>query len=83
LTLFTGLFNLTAAFLLFQLRPVAFKLFVISFAANILNTLYHIASKGFLAALPAGGFFGMLLGWGMLLAICLYAWRLEKNGTLK
>jgi hypothetical protein len=82
LSLLTGVFNLAAAFLLFQLRSIALKLFVISFAANVLITLYHIANKGFLAALPSGGFFGLLLGWGMLLAICLYAWRLEKNGIV-
>lgn len=82
LTIFLGLTNLTGAVLLFYLRKQAFYLFTIALAANLLTTLWHIFNKGFIAAMPSGGLMGMLIGWGILVAVCMYTKRLEKAGIL-
>ena len=83
LTIILGLANLIGATLLFLLRKRAFDFFVIAFAANVSMTAGHIITKGFAAAMPAGGLTGILLGWGMLAAVCVYTKNLEKAEVLK
>ncbi len=82
LSILVGLTNLFGALLLFFLRKQAFYLFVISLTFNLLITTGQIFNKGFIQALPSGGIVGMLIGWGILVAICVYTKRLEKNGVL-
>jgi hypothetical protein len=62
LTILLGLTNLTGAVLLFLLRKQAFYLFAVAFAANVLMTVWHIVSKGFIAAVSSVGLIGMLIG---------------------
>ena len=82
LTILIGLTNLIGAVLLFRLRKQSFYLFAISLVANLSMTAWHIFSKGFIAAMPSGGLIGMLIGWGMLVAVCVYTKKLEKTGVL-
>lgn len=74
---------LVGAISLFFLRKMAYPLFLISFVVNILMSLWHMLSKNMLSALVSGGAIGMIIGWGMLLAVCLYAKKLAKLGVLR
>ena len=82
LSILNGLANLIGAVLLFCLRKQAFYLFAIALATNLLMTAWYIVSKGFIAAMPSGGLIGMLIGWGILVAVCVYIKKLEKAGVL-
>ena len=83
LTIFIGISNFIGAVLLFCLRKQAFYFFVFAFALGLLITVWHIFNKGFIAALPSGGFVGMLFGWGLTVTILLYTKKLQKFGILK
>lgn len=74
--------NIVGAVSMFLLRRVAFHLFTIALVASILVTVAHAVSKGFLAALGGTGAVGMLIGYAILIAVCLYAWRLKARGVL-
>jgi hypothetical protein len=82
ITVLIGLLNLSGAAALFVLNRVAFNLFVVALAASVLVALWHAATKGWLQALGGPGFTGTMIGYGISLAVCLYAWKLTKRGTL-
>lgn len=82
LTIFLGISNLIGAVLLFCLRKQAFYFFAFPFALGLFMTVWHIFSKGFIASMPSGGLFGMVLGWAMIVAVLLYTKKLEKLGIL-
>lgn len=82
-TILIGLANLIGAISLFLLRKIAYPLFLASLVANVLMSVWHIVSKNMLSAFVSGGAIGMLIGWGMLLAVCLYAKKLTKSGVLR
>lgn len=76
--------NLTAAVQLFRLRKIAAKLFPVAFGLGLLVTAWHAAGKGWLTAIGnSGGLAGVAFGWVISVLICVYAWRLAKNGTLQ
>lgn len=78
-----GVANLLGAISLFLLRKVAYPLFLASFVANVLVSTWHMISKNMLSALVSGGGIGMLIGWGMQLAVIWYVRRLAKSGVLR
>jgi hypothetical protein len=82
ITVLIGLFNLSGAVALFVLNRVAFKLFVTAFAASVLVALWHAATKGWLQALGGPGFIGTMIGYGISVAVCFYAWKPTKRGIL-
>jgi hypothetical protein len=78
---FAGL-KLYAAFMLFQLRRIAVKLFFATLVLNVIATGYDLVSRGLP---PPGGpatLLSLMIGFGIFLLICLYAWRLERRHVL-
>ncbi len=82
ITALLGLFNVAAAIAIFQLRKVAVYLFTASLALMLLQTLMHVLTTNFLAALSGAGTVGLLIGYAILIAVCLCAWRLKARGVL-
>lgn len=78
-----GLAILAGAVSLFFLRRIAYPLFLGSLITNILVSVWHALTKNLLAAFASGGAIGMVIGWGILLAVCLYTRRLSKSGVLR
>jgi hypothetical protein len=78
---FIGL-KLYAAIMLFRLRRIAVKLFLAALLLNFVATGYDLVSKGLP---PPGGpvvLFSLIIGFGILVLICLYAWWLERRRVL-
>jgi len=82
LTLAIASLNIAGAVSLFLLRRVAFQLFTIALVASLLATVAHAVSKGFLAALGGTGAVGLVIGYGILVLVCLYTRRLKARGVL-
>jgi hypothetical protein len=83
LSMLIGLANLCGAVALFLLRWVAFHLFATAFAASLLMSLWHAATKGWLQALGGSSFIGTIIGEGISAAVCIYTWKLMRRGTLR
>lgn len=78
---FVGL-KLYAAIMLFRLRRIAAKLFLAALVLNVIATGYDLALKGLP---PPGGpviLFSLIIGFGIFVLICLYAWWLERRHVL-
>jgi len=82
LSITVGVLNLSAAVALFLLRKQAFPLFSIVLAINIMFVSWHIATKGAIAVIGGTGLFGVVIGNGILLAVCIYSRHLAKAGVL-
>ncbi len=82
-TIVIGLLNLLGAFFLFLLRRTAYYLFLSAFAFGLLMTIYHIIFKNWLAAIGCPGLIGAIIGWGISIAIIIYARKLTKAEILK
>jgi len=79
---FVGL-KVAAAVMLFRLSRMAFTLFLAILALNVVATGYDLLTKGLP---PPGGpvmLASIAIGFGILIAICAYAWRLQLKGVLK
>jgi len=79
---FVGL-KVAAAVMLFRLSRMAFTLFLAILALNVVATGYDLLTKGLP---PPGGpvmLASIAIGFGILTAICVYAWRLQTKGVLK
>lgn len=74
--------NLSAAIALFMLRKVAVNLFIGAFAINILSTVVTVFRTNWTEALGSSGLLGVLIGWGIALAIIFYARSLAQKGVL-
>jgi hypothetical protein len=81
-TVLIGSLHLFGAVTLFMLRRVAFYLFTAALALSLVLTVIHSLTKGFIAALGEGGAVGVLLGYGIAVVICVYAWKLRTRGVL-
>ena len=69
--------------MLFRLRRIAVKLFLATLLLNFVATGHDLVSKGLP---PPGGaviLFSLIIGLGMLVLICLYAWWLERRHVLR
>ena len=82
LTVLLGLAGFFGAITLFLLRKIAFYLFTGALIANSFLTIWHALSKGWIAAVGGTGLLAAMLGWSLLLAICIYSWKLTKKGVL-
>lgn len=82
LSILIGLTNLIGAVSLFLLRKQAYYFFLSAFILNIVVTIGQILNKGFVAAVSSSGVIGMLVGWGLLVVVCMYTKKLEKSGIL-
>jgi multisubunit Na+/H+ antiporter MnhC subunit len=79
---FVGL-KVAAAVMLFRLSRMAFTLFLAVLALNVVATGYDLLTKGLP---PPGGplmLTSIVIGFGIMTAICVYAWRLQTKGVLK
>ena len=74
--------NIGGAVSLFMLRRIAFRLFTIALVASLLVTIAHAITRGFVAALGGAGVVGLVIGYGVLIAVCIYAGRLKAEGVL-
>lgn len=74
--------QLYAAIAFLRLRKIAYYLFSATLVINILFSLWQINQEGFFPGVGQSGIIGMFFGWGISLAICIYAWRLMKRGVL-
>jgi hypothetical protein len=90
LTLVLTFLNLVAAIWLWLLRKRAFDLFVTAFAVSLIGLAWQFIGVGPLSTLAGQGLlvlvvtiFSAIVGWGISLAICLYAWRLRQRGVLQ
>jgi hypothetical protein len=77
-----GLANLVGAVALLLLRKIAFYLFAVALGANLILAAWHTATKGWMAAVGGAGFVGVVIGWVLLIAVCIYSWRLVQRGVL-
>ena len=82
-TIVIGLLNFGGALLLFLLRRKAFHLFLFPFLLGLLMTVYQIIFKNWLAAIAGPGLIGPVIGWGISIAVIIYARKHAKAGTLK
>jgi hypothetical protein len=82
LTILIALANLLGAVALFLLRKVAFHLFITAFSVNLLLTAWHTVTKGWIAAMGGPDLLSALIGWALLVAVCIYSWRLIQRGVL-
>lgn len=82
ITALTGLLNVAGAIAIFRLRKIAFHLFTAAFVLVILQTLVYAITTNFVAAVGGPGAVGVLIGYGILLAVCIYAWKLKARGVL-
>ena len=83
LTIAVGGANLVGAVTLFLLRKVAFYFFLAALGTTLMLTAWHWTTKGWAEALGGAGLTGALIGYGLSFAVCVYAWRLTKKGTLR
>jgi hypothetical protein len=81
-TLLAGLANFFGAINLFFLRKIAFYLFAGGLTVNSLMFVWHALSKGWVAAMGGSGLLGATIGWGLLIAVCVYTWKLTRSGVL-
>jgi|SRR5438445_628309 len=81
-TVLSGLLTAAAAIAIFLLRKISFYLFSVAFALGILQTLVHTITTNFVAAIGGPGAIGALIGYAILLAVCIYARRLSARGVL-
>lgn len=77
-----GLLGMSGAVALFAMKKPAPYLFTANAVFGAGVTVWHIVSKGWMQAIGASGAVGALMGWGTLIAVCLYAWRLLRTGEL-
>jgi hypothetical protein len=82
ITFLCGSLTLAAAVSLFFLRRLAVKLFAISLALSIAFTLFLTLKRELFGGVGGSGLFGAIIGWLIMGAVCLYAWRLEKKDIL-
>ncbi len=78
-----ALLNLTAMAFLFVLRKIAVTLFGASLLLNVGFTLVHAATTTWEQAIGWSGLVGVLIGWGILAAVFLYARHLRQTGVLR
>jgi hypothetical protein len=83
LTIVIGLLNLSAAIALFLLRKIARDLFLASLGLSLILVAWQAATKGWVEALGGAGFVGVLIGYILLIVVCIYAWHLRKKGVLR
>jgi hypothetical protein len=82
ITIVIGLINLVAAIYLLLLKKISFYLFSSSLIINILFIILHAINKEFLKALSNSGSIGAIIGYIILIGVCLYSRKLMKSNVL-
>jgi hypothetical protein len=82
LTTLIVLANLFGAIALFRLRKAAFYLFLTAFGVNLLYVAWHKITKGWVAAYGGADLSGFVIGWTLLIAVCIYSRKLMQRGVL-
>ena len=82
ITIVIGFINILAAIYLLLLKKISFYLFCSSLIINTFFTFLHVINKGFLKALSSGGLIGTIIGYGILIGVCLYSRKLIKSNVL-
>jgi hypothetical protein len=79
-----ALVSLSGALSLFLLRKEAYYIFCASLVINVTMTLWHCLTKGWLAAIGSirGGIPGLVIGWGIVVAVCIYSGKLKNRRIL-
>jgi hypothetical protein len=80
--LYSPIFTAASAILFFRLSKYAFHTVLAGLIIAVLITLWQIRSEGLIAALGVSGMLVLLIVWGVLSAICVYAKRLIAAGIL-
>lgn len=83
ITVIVAVLNASGAVALFMLRRMSFNLLSAAFALNVLAAVLQLVRGGLSSALSAGGLVGIVIGYGVTLAICVYAWKLKKDEALR
>lgn len=75
--------NIAGAVSLFFLRKIAFHIFSALFAAKIsLQLFFETRLAGAFSEGNAEMIIGYGIGYVILLAVCIYTWRLKQSGVL-
>ena len=77
-----AILSLSGAVVLFAMKRPAPYLFTANAVLGVAVTMWQIVSKGWIEAIGTSGVVGAIMGWGILIAVCLYAWHLLKKGQL-
>jgi hypothetical protein len=82
--------NLVASILLFMLRRAALPAFACAFVLSMAGTIYNFYTMDLLhqtgtaqVAGLVGGLIGLVIGWGIAIAILWYVWSLSRRGVLR
>jgi hypothetical protein len=82
-TLIIGACNFIGAIALFLLRRIAVPLFATALALTLVMTIWQSATKGWVEAMSGPGLVGALVGYALLIVVCIYAWHLSRKGVLR
>jgi hypothetical protein len=82
-TIIIGASNFIGAIMLFLLRKAAVGLFLTALILTLALTIWQSATKGWVEAMGGPGLVGALIGYAILLAVCVYAWHLSRKGVLR
>lgn len=74
--------NIAGGLLLLMLHKLSFYVFSGTIILNITNILRHFITTGFAVQLSTGSVFGVIVGLGMTLVVCIYTYRLKKLGII-
>jgi hypothetical protein len=77
-----GVLSVSGAVALFAMKKPAPYLFTANAVLGAAVTVWQMVSKGWMEAIGTSGVVGALMGWGLLIAVCLYSWHLLKKGQL-
>jgi hypothetical protein len=77
-----GILSVSGAVALFAMKRPAPYLFSANMVLGAGVTVWQIVTKGWMDAIGVSGAIGALMGWTILIAVCIYAWRLLKKGWL-
>lgn len=74
---------LSAVVSLFLLKRVTIKLWGLAIIVTVLNSIYSMIAKNWLAAMDIPSLVGVVIGFALVVAIFFYTKRLDARGYLK
>lgn len=77
--------NLIGVVLLLRLRKLAFNFLAAALAMNLITLIWHSLSKNWVQAVGVAGIAGVIgpmIGYVIAVGVCVYVYKLIKNGTL-
>ncbi|EDY21500.1 hypothetical protein CfE428DRAFT_0745 [Chthoniobacter flavus Ellin428] len=75
--------KLVAATTLFFRRRAAVYLFAFGLLAGLAFLIYQIVARHYMQTVGAIALPGVVVGWGVSVAVIIYAWNLAKSGFLR